>query len=81
MQSSPQVTQDVMVKVGAESYMSWLDGAIGASSTDKKKLAIKKARLNSILPTLNPVSNNLSEETVSMRRYISFVEENILKQF
>ena len=70
-----------MQKVGSEPYMMWLNGAIGASSTDKKKLAIKKARLNSILPTLNPISNNLSEETVSMRRYIGFVEENILRQF
>jgi hypothetical protein len=61
--------------------MTWLDSAIGASSSDKKKLAIKKARLNSILPTLNPISNNLMEETVSMRKYISFIEENILKQF
>ncbi len=81
IQSAPKETQDVILKVGSEPYMSWLDGAIGASSTDKKKLAIKKARLNSILPTLNPVSNNLAEETVSMRRYISFVEENIIKQF
>ena len=81
MQSAPKETQDVMVKRGAESYMTWLNGEIGASSSDKKKLAIKKARLNSILPTLNPVSNNLAEETVSMRRYIGFVEENILKQF
>ena len=81
MQTTPKETQDVMVKVWSEPYMTWLDGAIGASSTDKKKLAIKKSRLNSILPTLNPVSNNLMEETVSMRKYISFIEENILKQF
>jgi hypothetical protein len=81
MQSAPKETQGVMQKVGSEPYMTWLNGAIGASSTDKKKLAIKKARLNSILPTLNPISNNLSEETVSMRRYIGFVEENILRQF
>ena len=81
MQSTPKETQDVMIKVWSEPYMSWLDGAIGASSSDKKKLAIKKARLNSILPTLNPISNNLMEETVSMRKYISFIEENILKQF
>jgi hypothetical protein len=81
MQSTPKETQDVMLKVWSESYMSWLNSAIGASSSDKKKLAIKKARLNSILPTLNPISNNLMEETVSMRKYISFIEENILKQF
>ena len=81
MQSAPKETQDVMIGKGTEPYITWLNGEIGASTSDKKKLAIKKARLNSILPTLNPVSNNLSEETVSMRRYIGFVEENILKQF
>ncbi len=30
---------------------------------------------------MNPVSNNISEETVSMKKYITFVEENIIKKF
>lgn len=81
IQSAPKETQNVILKTGSEPYMSWLVNAIGASTSDKKKLAIKKERLNSILPTLNPISNNLAEETVSMRKYIGFVEENILKQF
>ena len=81
IQSAPKETQSVIQKTGSEPYMNWLDTAIGGSITDKKKLAVKKARLNSILPTLNPISNNILEETVSMRKYIAFVEENILKQF
>lgn len=81
IQSAPKETQSVIKKIGSDPYLTWLGGAISASTVDKDRLALKKARLNSILPTLNPVSNNVTEETVSMRRYIAFVENNILRQF
>ena len=47
----------------------------------KTKIEIKKARLNSILPTLSPLSNSITEDTVSLKKYISFVEENIIKKY
>lgn len=81
IQSAPLETQAVIKKVWGDPYLTWLVSEIGKSQEDKEKLAIKKARLNSILPTLNPISNNISEDTVSLKKYISFVEENIIKRF
>ncbi|MBC7504047.1 hypothetical protein H7169_03675 [Candidatus Gracilibacteria bacterium] len=81
IQSAPKETQKVIEKVGGDPYIVWLSTAISASNTDKDKLTLKKARLNSILPTLNPMSNNIIEDTVSMRKYITFVENSILRQF
>ncbi|MBX9809354.1 hypothetical protein K2X92_03135 [Candidatus Gracilibacteria bacterium] len=81
IQSAPVETQNAIKKVGGEPYLTWIIGEIGKSQEDKEKLSIKKARLNSILPTLNPVSNNISEDTVSMKKYISYIEENIIKKF
>lgn len=81
IQSAPKETQQAIQKVWWDPYIVWLSAAISASNTDKEKLTLKKARLNSILPTLNPMSNNIVEDTVSMRKYITFVENSILRQF
>ncbi len=81
IQSAPKETQKVIEKIGWDPYLVWLTAAISASNTDKEKLTLKKSRLNSILPTLNPMSNNIVEDTVSLRKYITFVENSILRQF
>lgn len=81
IQSAPLETQAVTKKVWWDPYLTWLINEIGKSQEDKEKLAIKKWRLNSILPTLNPISNNINEDTVSLKKYITFVEENIIKKF
>lgn len=81
IESAPIATQEVIKKVGWAPYLTWLDENITSSSDEKNKLTIKKARLNSILPTLSPISNNLIEETINMKKYISFIETNILKEF
>jgi hypothetical protein len=83
IQSAPIETQNAIKKIGGDTYLNWLKQAIesNTSKDEKLNLVLKKARLNSILPTLNPISNNINEETVSMKKYITFVEENILKKF
>lgn len=81
IEAAPGATEEVIKKVWWAAYLTWLDENIISSSEEKNKLTIKKARLNSILPTLSPISNNLTEETINMRRYISFIETNILKEF
>ncbi len=83
IQSAPLETQNVIKKVGWEPYLTWLKKAIDSNTSKDEKinLALKKARLNSILPTLNPISNNIQEETISMKKYIMFMEENIIKKF
>ena len=81
IKAAPVETQKAITKEWKEQYLTWIIGKIWESSEAKQLLAIKKARLNSILPTLNPISNNLSEETISLKKYITFVEENIIKKF
>ncbi len=81
IKAAPAETQKVITKDWKEQYLTWILGKIGESSEAKQLLAIKKARLNSILPTLNPVSNNLNEDTINLKKYIAFVEESIIQKF
>lgn len=81
VQSAPKETQAVIKNTSWEPYLEWLNTEINKSSTDELKLSIKKARLNSILPTLNPVNNNSIQETINLKKYIGFIETNLLKQF
>lgn len=81
VQSAPIETQNVIKKTWSDLYLTWLNNEIIKSNTDEQKLLIKKARLNSILPTLNPVNNNLTQDTINQKRYVYFVESNIFKKF
>ena len=83
IQFAPTEAQNVIKKVGSGPYLAWLRTSIESNeaTTEKTKIETKKARLNSILPTLSPLSNSISEDTVSMKKYISFVEENIIKKY
>ncbi|NRH20512.1 hypothetical protein HOO68_00500 [Candidatus Gracilibacteria bacterium] len=81
IQSAPKETQVVIKNISGEPYLDWINSEINKSSTDEIKLSTKRARLNSILPTLNPINNNLIQETINLKKYISFIEINILKQF
>lgn len=81
IQSAPKETQAVIKKVWWDPYLTWLTNEINKSSTDETKLKVKKARLNSILPTLNPISNNVIQETITLKKYTTFVEEKLLKEF
>ena len=62
-------------------YMEWLKIAIADSSKDKEILSQQKQILNSIIPTLSPISWNIEEESLDLKGYIKFVEWKILKQF
>lgn len=81
IQSAPKETQNVIKKVWWDPYLTWLTNEINKSSTDEIKLKVKKARLNSILPTLNPISNNVIQETITLKKYIAFIEKNFMKEF
>jgi sugar phosphate isomerase/epimerase len=50
---------------------------------DKEKEAIKneKAKLNSIIPTMNPISNNIEEDNITLREYVNYIEKSILQKF
>ncbi len=81
MQSDPTLTEQVIKKTWDQSYLDWLTQSIGKSDTDKQILIQEKKKLNSIIPTMSPVSTNIEEENVTLKQYVKFIEGTILKKF
>ena len=82
MYSDPDGTRTAIAKGDkAIKYMEWLKIAISESSKDKEILSQQKQILNSIIPTLSPISGNIEEDNIDLKWYIKFVEWKILKQF
>lgn len=81
MQSDPPETEKVIQKIGNQNYLDWLTQSIGKSDNDKQILIQEKAKLNSIIPTMSPVSTNIEEENVTLKQYVRFIEGTILKKF
>ena len=68
-------------KSESESYLSWVKTAITKNDDAKRGLIIQKAKLNSILPNLNPISGNIDEEYINLKQYVRFIENQILDKF
>jgi hypothetical protein len=82
MNSDIEWTRNTIAKTsGTEKYLDWLKKSIAESSTDREVLSQQKKILNSIIPTVSPISGNIEEENIDLRGYIRFVESKILKQF
>jgi hypothetical protein len=81
IQATPNETRVALQKEWQWEYLSWLRNAINASDEDKKKLIQAKKKINSILPTLSPISANIDEENISLKQYIKFIEWNIINKF
>ncbi len=75
-------TRKAIVKTPGEAkYIDWLKKVILNSSEDKDILSQQKKILNSIIPTLSPISGNIEEENIDLKSYIRFMESKIFKQF
>lgn len=74
-------TKNAIKKTGTWPYLAWLIDALQNSDEDREKLRIAKAKINSIIPTLSPVSGNIDEESITLREYIEYVERDILRAF
>ena len=81
IQATPDQTKTALQKVGTSDYITWLKSAINASDEDKKKLMQAKKKINSILPTMSPMSASIDEENITLKEYILFIESKILKEF
>lgn len=81
VKKSPTETANVIKKTGSDPYLTWLSNSLNNSETDRKTLSDMKAKINSIIPTLSPISGNISEENITLREYISYIENTILKNF
>ncbi len=81
MQATPNETRGALQKEWQWEYVSWLRNAINASEEDKKKLIQAKKKINSILPTLSPISANIDEDNINLKQYIKFIEWNVINKF
>ena len=81
IQSDPEGTKKVIQKNGSQNYLDWLTQSIGRSDSDKDILIIEKAKLNSIIPTMSPISSNIEEKNMTLKQYVKFIEWTILKKF
>ena len=62
-------------------YLDWLKKVIVNSSEDRDILSQQKEILNSIIPTLSPISWNIEEDNIDLKWFIRFMETKIIKQF
>lgn len=81
IQATPNETKIAIQKEWNWDYLSWVKNAINASEEDKKKLVQAKKKINSILPTMSPISANIDEENITLKQYIKFIEWRLIKNF
>lgn len=79
--NSPENVKNIIKKTGNEAYLDWIANVLSSSDQDRALLVASRARINSIIPTLSPVSGNIDENSITLREYVTFVEQNILKKF
>jgi hypothetical protein len=83
LQSDPATAQVIIKKPDSEkkNYLDWIKWAIWESDKDKAVLKLEKAKLNSIIPTMSPLSSNIEEDNITLRQYVKYIEGTILKWF
>jgi hypothetical protein len=81
VRSAPTETRTVIKKNVKWEYAQWLNAEISNSNEDKKKLTQAKQKINSILPTMSPISNSLDEDFITLKEYIKFIESEFLVAF
>jgi hypothetical protein len=81
IQSAPEETKKILVSSGSSDYISWLQDNIWKTEWEKKSLKQAKQKINSIIPTMSPVSTYSDEDNITLKEYIQFIENNILKAF
>lgn len=81
IQAVPNDTKQVIVKSGTSDYLTWLNTAIANSDEDKAKLVQAKQKINSILPTMSPISDSIDEDYITLKEYIRFIETQFLSNF
>jgi hypothetical protein len=79
--SAPAETMMAIKKSWSDKYLTWLNDAMVKSGDDKNKLIQAKQKLNSILPTLSPISNNFDEENITLKEYVKYIEWILIKKY
>lgn len=71
----------IIAKTGSKPYLEWLKENSLNNDADRAKLADAQAKINSIIPTISPMSNHHDAKSVTLREYIGFIEEHILAKY
>lgn len=66
---------------GNKEYLDCLRSVLGRADEEKENIKKEKAKLNSIIPTMSPVSNSIEENNISLRDYVLFIERDILRKY
>lgn len=83
IRAAPDDTRTVITKSiwSDADYIQWLNNSMLNSDEDKKKLTQAKQKINSILPTLSPISSSVNEEYITLKEYIRFIEGKFLATY
>lgn len=75
-----QIT-DIITKKESGNYLAWLSKEISQSDEIRQEVENRRKRINTLIPTLNPINDSLDEESITLSNYISYFEGKILKEF
>lgn len=95
IQTDPEYTKKILVKQNMSitgstqynydcrtvDYFTCLKSVLGRVDKEKESIKNEKAKLNSIIPTMSPFSNNIEEDNITLREYVNYIEKSILQKF
>lgn len=82
IKANDEAAKEVIQKTSDNlTYLAWLEYEL--RDKDKYEHALKEAKdkINTILPTLSPISGGIEENNITLRDYIEFIETKILKEY
>ncbi len=62
----------------SKTYSDWLTDVMNTSEDDRIRIMDAQSKINSIIPTLSPLSRNQTIKSVTLRDYVTFVEKILL---
>jgi hypothetical protein len=62
-------------------YYTCLKNVLGRADADRASIETEKKKLNSIIPTMSPISWTIEEDNLTLRQYVKFIESSVLKSF
>lgn len=95
IQSDPEYTKKILKKENMSitgstqynydcrtvDYFTCVKSVLGRVDKEKESIKNEKAKLNSIIPTMSPMSNNIEENNITLREYVNYIEKSILRKF
>lgn len=71
----------IQKKSEGSTYLQWLEHELRDKEKYEQVLREAKSKINTILPTLSPISGGIEENNIKLHDYIEYIETKILKEF